>query len=269
TAIINSGAAFGMAFGLIGSSYLVKNVGVEWHYLLFFIVALLAVIIGLYALILKNKEPVPKQEPQQAKTPTNQRSVLFSPVMISAYIMYFATNYGYYMIVTWLPSYLQLERGFEGFAIGFASALVAIAAIPGALYFSRMSDKYRDKKVKFIISLELAAAVTLVLTVLAPNTTILMVSLMLYGLLGKLAVEPIIISFVADNVSKSGYGTTFSLFNFFGMSSAVITPYLTGFISDMTGSKVMSFYLSAFFIIVGTCVFFAINRKKTPELKTA
>jgi MFS family permease len=190
---------------------------------------------------------------------TEEASGLFSLRMISAYVMYFATCYGYYMIVTWLPSFLQQERGFEGVAIGFSAALVAFASVPGALFFSRMSDRFRAKKVQLIIFLQICAAVTLVCTVISPDSTTLLVSLILYGLLGKLAVDPIMISFVADNAPKKGYGTSFGVFNFFGMSSSVIAPFLTGVISDSTGSKVMGFYISAAILLIGTVIFFTVN----------
>ena len=54
-------------------------------------------------------------------------STLFAPHMIASYVLYFATCYGYYMVVTWLPSFLQQERGFEGVAIGFSSAVYLIS----------------------------------------------------------------------------------------------------------------------------------------------
>ena len=187
---------------------------------------------------------------------------LFSLKMITAYLLYFGTCYGYYMVVTWLPSFLQEERGFQGLAIGFSSALVAFSAIPGALFFSRLSDKHRNKKITFIFGLEIAAALMLLLTVLAPSSGILLVALILYGLLGKLAVEPIIISYIADSASKENYGTTFGVFNFFGMSSSVIAPALTGFISDNTGSKIMGFYISAIILVITTISFVMVNKNK-------
>ncbi|MGO0235137.1 MFS transporter, partial [Escherichia coli] len=53
--------------------------------------------------------------------------------------------------------------------------------------FSHLSDKFRNSKVKVILGLEIVAAAMLAFTVLSPNTTMLMVSLTLYGLLGKMA----------------------------------------------------------------------------------
>ena len=171
-------------------------------------------------------------------------------------------GYMVWLFLTWLPSYLQTERGFDGGAIGFASALVAVVGVPGALFFSHLSDKFRDSKVKVILGLEIVAAAMLMFTVLSPNTTMLMISLVLYGLLGKMAVDPILISFVSEQASAKTLGRAFSLFNFFGMSSAVVAPTLTGFISDLTGSKEISFVMSAGLVITGTILFALITLRK-------
>ncbi|ASM05922.1 MFS transporter [Serratia sp. CY49633] len=278
TAVINSGSALGMAIGLIASSLLVKSFNMNWQIMLFIITGLLVVMTLVFAVVIKGSQSQAPAAVSQTIAPTaaepeedGQASGLFSLRMISAYAMYFATCYGYYMIVTWLPSFLQQERGFEGVAIGFSSALVAFASVPGALFFSRMSDRFRNKKVQLIIFLELCAAVMLVCTVISPDSTMLLISLILYGLLGKLAVDPIMISFVADNAPKKGYGTSFGVFNFFGMSSSVIAPFLTGVISDSTGSKVMGFYISAAILLVGTAIFFTVNvlMKRTTAARTA
>ncbi|WP_025121609.1 MULTISPECIES: MFS transporter [unclassified Serratia (in: enterobacteria)] len=265
TAIINSGSALGMAIGLIASSLLVKSMGMDWQIMLFIISGLLVVMTLVFFMVIKGGSYTaslaasPAAKASTVVEESEEASGLFSLRMISAYVMYFATCYGYYMIVTWLPSFLQQERGFEGVAIGFSAALVAFASVPGALFFSRMSDRFRAKKVQLIIFLQICAAVTLVCTVISPDSTTLLISLILYGLLGKLAVDPIMISFVADNAPKKGYGTSFGVFNFFGMSSSVIAPFLTGVISDSTGSKVMGFYISAAILLIGTVIFFTVN----------
>ena len=79
-----------------------------------------------------------------------------------------------------------------------------------------------------------------------------MVSLTLYGLLGKMAVDPILISFVSGASVVKNVGQRFSLFNFFGMSSAVIAPTLTGFISDLTGSKEIKLWIPLVWLLPNT-----------------
>ncbi|WP_413517416.1 MFS transporter [Carnobacterium maltaromaticum] len=263
TAIINSGSAVGMGIGLILSSLLVKQLGLPWQIMMYLVAILVVLIMIVFIKVIRTTPDAVVNHPTaKAKNDPEDKvsmSTLFAPHMIASYVLYFATCYGYYMVVTWLPSFLQQERGFEGVAIGFSSALVAFSAIPGALFFSRLSDKFQDKKIQFIVVLELLAAAMLVLTVMAPTSGVLLVGLVLYGLLGKLAVEPIIISYIGDTAPKKGYGTTFGVFNFFGMSSSVLAPWVTGVISDATGSKVNGFFLSAIIMVVGTVLFLGAN----------
>lgn len=272
-AIINSGCAIGMGIGLIGSSILVKNMHVAWQHVLYIVAGVLFIMLITFMFVLPAKTRnvvLVNVAPKSVTAPGNREvkdAPLFSPLLCSVYFLYFCTCYGYYLLVTWLPSYLQTERGFDGAAIGYASALVAVAGVPGALFFSNLTDKFRNSKVKVILVLEILAAVMLVLTVLSPDTTMLMISLILYGLLGKMAVDPILISFVSEQASARTMGRAFSLFNFFGMSSAVITPTLTGFISDVTGSKEISFIISAGLVVTGTLIFVTVTYYQSKEVR--
>lgn len=269
TAIVNSGSAVGAGLGLILSSYLVVQKDLPWQIMMYLSFAMIIIMTIAFALVIRSNKPVNDIADSDSSTQLEETkekapfSLLFSPKMLSAYILYFATCYAYYMTVTWLPNFLGTERGFQGAAIGFSSSLVSFASIPGALFFSKLADKYMNKKVKFIVVLEILAAGMLVLTVQASNSTILLISLILYGFLGKLAVEPIIISWLGENAPKVGIGTTLGVFNFFGMMSSVIAPALTGSISDMTGSKIIAFYVAVVLLIVGLVFFGLVNLKKS------
>lgn len=274
TAIVNSGSAVGSGFGMILSSFIVIQMNMPWQTMMYLSAFLIVCMTIAFALVIRsNKEDMAFLESQAAaeEETTDQPkekvslSTLFSLRMLFTYVLYFATCYAYYMTVTWLPNFLGTERGFQGVAIGFSSSLVAFASIPGALFFSRLADKYMHKKVTFIVILEVLAALMLLVTVQATNSTFLMIALILYGFLGKLAVEPIIISWLGENAPKVGVGTTLGVFNFFGMMSSVIAPTLTGSISDATGSKVMGFYIAIILLIGGTFLFLTVNSKKTAK----
>ncbi len=268
TAIVNSGSAVGSGVGMILSSYLVVQLGLPWQIMMYISVVLSLLMVGAFSIVIRgNKDDVAFNQPKEeikAEKPKEAVSVktLFSPAMLFTYVLYFATCYAYYMTVTWLPNFLGTERGFQGAAIGFSSSLVAFASIPGALFFSRLADKFMDKKVRFIVILELLAAAMLLITVQASTSTFLMVGLIMYGFLGKLAVEPIIISWLGENAPQVGIGTTLGVFNFFGMMSSVIAPTLTGSISDSTGSKVMGFYIAVILLVAGTILFLISNLRK-------
>jgi MFS family permease len=268
-AIINSGSAVGMAFGLIGSSLLVKSLGLKWNIMLYIIGGIILVAAFVFAVFIKSggktgraatasgpSSPIEEEEDASGKT------TLFSLESISSYVLYFATCYGYYMLVTWLPNFLETERGFTGVAIGMSAALVAFSSIPGALFFSRKADRFRNRRNSLICALEFAAAGVFVFIVMAPSSTLLMAGLIIYGLLGKLAVDPILISHVIDHAPKKRTATHLTTFNFFGMSSSVVAPLVTGLISDTFHSKAGGFYLAMALLLVATLFFLLVNNKK-------
>ncbi len=267
SAIINTGAALGMGVCLLSTSFLVKALDMPWQYMLYIIAVLTLCLIAGFAIIIK--EPSVKTviaQKKQQRPDTNiapkEKNNFFTSPMVACYIMYFATCYGYYMVVSWLPNFLETERGFTGGSIGSASSLVAFAAIPGALVISKISDKFRSKRLFFIIVLELLSAMTLLMAVQSSTITLLLMGLILYGLFGKFVVEPILISHVADIAPKNSYGTAFGVFNFFGMSSSVIAPPLTGLLADITGTKITGFYVAIAILFIATALFFVINLRK-------
>lgn len=262
TAIVNSGMAIGSGLGLISASALVGSGALPWQTMVVIALVLALVMVVVFARVVRS----PKQAEDgalkgaPAATGKTDARALFKPQMIAAYVLYFSTMYAYYLIDTWLPNFLETERGFEGTAIGVASSLVFFSAIPGALIFSRLADKLPERKVTIIIALELVAAGMLAAMINTGSQTLLVAGIVLYGFFGKLAVEPIIISWLSGFATGGSVATMYGVFNFFGMTSSVIAPAVTGAISDATGSKILGFYLAVGIILAGTLLFFLVNR---------
>lgn len=265
TAVVNCGTAIGSGIGMIASSYFVSQLGLPWQYMEWASLITILLMTVVFVFYIKKDNPQVQTinsngiEEVEKKLTTKE---LFAPKMIGAYSIYFATCYAYYLVNTWLPNFLETERGFEGATIGLASSLIFVSSVPGALIFSRIADRYTDKKVELAVFLEIVAAASLYLAVMSTNKNILMLGLLLYGFFGKVVVEPIIISWLGEQVPRKGLATTLGVFNFLGMSSSVIAPSLTGKISDMTGSKINAFYISIVILIIGTTIFYLTNKLK-------
>ncbi|MNJ54845.1 Hexuronate transporter [compost metagenome] len=180
---------------------------------------------------------------------------LFRKELLASYLLYFSTCYAYYLIVTWLPKFLESERGIQGSMIGLITSMIAVAAVPGALFFAGLSDKMKHNKTKIIIGLEIASFILIAVSVFVPNAGLLAGVLLLYGFLGKLAVDPVLISYITDQADSKSVASTLGVFNFFGMSSSVVAPALTGYIIDRTGSGTWGFYIGAIILLIGTVVF--------------
>lgn len=277
TAIVNSGSALGMILGMTGSSYFVKTMGLPWQTMVVVSGCLLVFLVLWFAFVIIEPSKVApviaasanRKDTGETEVVEKSKGSMFRLSLVSCYFMYFTTCYAYYLIVTWLPKFLEAERGIKGGMIGLMVSMIAVTAVPGALYFARMSDKKRDKKADIVVFLSLASFILIAVSMFVPDTTSLVIVLLLYGFLGKMAVDPVLISYVSDQADKKTMATTLGTFNFFGMSSSVVAPALTGYIMDKTGSGVWGFYLGAILLIVGAIFFYVSNKINKNGLEKA
>ncbi|WKB37380.1 MFS transporter [Terrilactibacillus sp. S3-3] len=155
----------------------------------------------------------------------------------------FCSLYGFFSMLTWLPYYLQTVRGVEGTQTGIIASLVPWASIPGAVIFGYISDRIQSKKPLIFILAILGALCQFIIPFTA-SYSLMIVGLVIYGLVGKLALDPILVSYVAENTPSYMYSRAFGVFNFAGMVSSIFAPYITGYFADMIGSIAFGFYLS-------------------------
>lgn len=257
SAIINSGSGLGIALGFILSSTLVLDKGMHWS-VPFYIFGVLTVIVGIFISVIvkeKGNNTVDQGELLEVSQDKDIEkvsvlSLLKNRNLLVTFLVLFCSIYGFTVIVTWLPKFLVAERGFHGSQVGLISALVPLASIPGALIASYISDRLGRKK-PFAFTLIPISAIALWATVYLENVALLIVALLIYGLFGKIALDPLLIASVSENVNKASYGIAFSLYNFMGMISSVIAPWFAGFLADKTGSLAAGFYSAVIVLMVG------------------
>jgi MFS family permease len=258
-AIINSGMAFGTSGGYLLSSKLVLENGDSWSKP-FFIMAIPTFIVGiLFYTVLKEKviRPGEEAEPEETDGPKEKislKQIFSNRNLLAAFILCFTSIYANFVIITWLPQFLIAERGFTGSSVGFISSLVPWASIPGALIFARLNDKTGATK-KLVYLLVPLAVLSVFAIAFVTNRTLLISVLVLYGLTGKLALDPIMVTFVTKHAPKAALGTTLSAYNFIGMSGSILAPYVTGYLADTAGSMQIGFYLACGLLVVGLIAF--------------
>lgn len=254
SAFINSGMAIGISLGFIASSYFTYTLEKSWQftfYLFGFLTIAVAILIGVFVKDDRSKE---QRQDAMAKSERASMKVLFTRNHIFTYILIFCSLYGFFGMLTWLPYYLQSVRGLEGSQTGIISSLVPWASIPGAILFGYLSDKMKNKK-PLILLLVLFGSICQFVIPYAENYSLMIVGLVIYGLVGKLALDPILISFIAEITPSHMYSRAFSFFNFAGMLSSIFAPYLTGYLADATGNIEFGFYLSGVLLLIGGVLF--------------
>ncbi|PLS03720.1 MFS transporter [Neobacillus cucumis] len=251
-AIINSGMAFGISLGFISSSYFSYTLHKGWQFP-FYVFAIPTIIIAVLIAIFVRDDSHKQKQSEVIKEKVEMKT-LFTKNHIFVYILIFCSLYGFFGMLTWLPYYLQTTRGVAASQTGVISSLVPWASIPGAILFGYLSDKVKNKK-PIIIGLALAGALCQFSIPYTQNYSFLLVGLALYGLLGKLALDPVLIAYMADITPASMYSRVYGFFNFSGMLSSIFAPYITGYFADRTGSLEFGFYLSGGLLIVGALLF--------------
>lgn len=266
SAIINSGAGIGTALGFIISSTLVLDWGYSWRTSFIFF-GILTFVIGfaIQLLVKDDRKEITKQRETEAeleKPKISPFSLLKNRNLLVVFLVLFCSIYGFTVVVTWLPMYLETERGFGGSQVGLISALVPLVSIPSALIFGYFIDRVGRKK-PFAYFLIPAAAISLWAMVYFQSIPLLILSLVAYGVFGKLALDPMLIATVSENADPEVYGVAFSMYNMIGMISSVIAPWFTGLLADITGSMASGFYSAV--IVLGVGLVLIVFLKEKPK----
>lgn len=270
SAIINSGMAFGLSAGYFISSYTVGTMGMSWR-APFYIVAIPVVLIGLAMWwVIKDKPKGQAQAGSQGAAPAQKLKVkeLFSRNLIFAYITIFCAIYAFFVVVTWIPYYLQHARGIDGTEVAVVSSLVPWAAIPGSILFSWIADKMGKRRPVLLVMLPLSI-IAMVSIVAFDSMWVLYIALIGYGIFGKISTNPVLVAVVADNAPKHALSTAFGLYNFIGMCGSILAPYITGWLTDVTGTLNAGFYFAGALLLIGTISVLFIREDNRPNVEGA
>ncbi len=260
-ALINSGMAVGISLGFIGSGYFTFTLGLPWHatFLIFGAATLLvAYLINYYLAPIdaEHKAQAAGAAPTGDDAPAAKVSnrALFTRNHILTYVLIFCSLYGFFSMLTWLPTYLQQARGVAPAQTGLIASLVPWASIPGAILLSMWARRLKNTR-PLIVALSVLGGLCQILVPMTGDYSLMIVGLVVYGLVGKLALDPILIAFLAENTPRSMYSTVYGYFNFAGMLSSIFAPYITGALADATGALEAGFYLSAVLLLIGAAAF--------------
>ncbi len=245
-AVMGSGAGFGIIIGSTLASLLVFRLGWSWRSV-FILMGLVTIALATLMQFLVRDD----RKNHQAVTPTD--TVAAAPTTHSiprelwtVFVIGFCTMYGLFLILTWLPSYLTLARGFDRETAGLLANIMPLATIPSAIFFGILAD--RTGKRKLLLNLLIpVAALGLFLVMAAPSRPVLYLGLALYGLSGKLVIDPMMSALVASVTPAGAYGKVFGTFNFCGTVAMVLAPTLTGSLVDLTGSFNTAFVVAIAF----------------------
>lgn len=168
-----------------------------------------------------------------------------------------AYNYSFYLLLLWLPPYLQTQLHMSVLKSGWYAIIPWIVAtitdilIGGWLVDRLIKSGFDATKVRQVL---LTIGMLLGITVLGaafttdPNVAIFWISLALGGLAFSAPIGWSIPSLIAP---KGSVGTVGSIMNFVSNVAGIIAPILAGYVADATGSFALNFVIAGVILVLG------------------
>ncbi len=244
-AVINAGMAGGVLIGLMAGSIAVFHLGLNWRVPMV-VLGVASVALGLCIHLFVAETPRPTGDSRQNDT-AMQPKVRQNPLGTRDFwLMWFTalgTQYSLYLVLTWLPFYLQEARGLTGSAAGVASSLMPLLAAPSGIAAGWLSDRFGTRR-KILVTLVPCSLVALALIGFSKTYAMLYIGLALYGITGKLTIDPLIVAAVQDISGDQGRASALGVLNFASTVSMVAAPAVTGYLVDVTGSFSSAFWVA-------------------------
>lgn len=262
--IMCCGQPIGIAFGLTGASLLAYNLDLGWRlpciiYGAFTLLATLAVI-----------RIVPKDLPAKAPCASaaapsmpylKRLGILFgNRTYIALLVLGFIDMMVFLMMTTWVPVFLRETKLLSEEVLSWLSSSITWAAIPAALGWAWIADRFHCRKQLLVILFPVAAG-SLFLLKPADGVGLTTFALILYGMTGKLGIDAILTSLIADSAPDTLRSSAFGFYNAVSMTGATFSPVIHGMLRDATGCWDASFILSVFLLLTGAFTVLAIFLK--------
>jgi MFS family permease len=236
--MINGGMSLGLAAGLALAGPLYHTTG-SWRmpFLILAVPTLLVAVLFQRAI---------REVPVSRRRDVPVLALLRDPTLLRMNLSAFCVLYGWWVLLSWGPVFFQSERNLGLTMSGLYTLVIAVTAMPSGLLLGRLSDRIGRKRI--ILTMLPLMALSLAVLPQVQSRTGMLLALMAYGVVGKLAWDPLAISWLGDYVARyrpEAVGTAVALFSFISVLSAVVGPPLTGWIKDVTGSLAGGFYVAA------------------------
>jgi predicted MFS family arabinose efflux permease len=242
--MINGGMSLGLAAGLALAGPLYHITG-SWR-MPFLILAVPTLLMAVLFQRAIREAPISRRRDVPIWT------LLRDPTLLRMNLSAFCVLYGWWVLLSWGPVFFQSERNLGLTMSGLYTLVIAVTAMPSGLLLGRLSDRIGRKRI--ILTMLPLMALSLAALPQVHSQSGMLLALMTYGVVGKLAWDPVAISWLGDYVARyrpEAVGTAVALFSFLSVLSAVVGPPLTGWIKDVTGSLAGGFYVAAGLALVG------------------
>jgi MFS family permease len=203
----------------------------------------------------------PNREAKSAVSIRRWTSLFRFKAMWALMLGAFCTGYITWMYQTWLPAYLEMQQHISIAKAGFLASVPLICAFFGALVGGWVSDKLvkggmdliASRRRPLILGLLASAAFTgLAANASSAGAAITFIALAMFFMQFGITCKWILVTAVTPQAYTASAASNQ---NFAGFLGGTLSPILTGFIVDVTGSFVVALAVGSFITLIGAGIF--------------
>lgn len=199
----------------------------------------------------------------EASLPLSQRSMLrelFTPVIMLYTLAYFCLTNTLSALSVWTPLILRsFNEQSSNITIGILSAIPQICTIVGMIWWSKRSDRLKERKLHTLLPYLFAAAGWM-LTASSSNPLLQFTGIVMASA-GAFAAMVIFWTTPDQSISLRARALGIAVINATGMTGAALGPLLMGWLKDVTGNFNAGIFMVAGFLVLGAVVIALIPMK--------
>ena len=195
---------------------------------------------------------------EEEKHDASISTVLTSPRVWLMALIYFSYVMGLYGVSFWLPTIIKGMGIADPLEIGLMSAIPYGAAVVVMLLVSKSADRLRERRWHVALP-GIFGAIGLLLSVLWAHDTVLAMAALTLATAGIITTLPLFWSLPTAFLTGTGAAAGIAMINSVGNLAGFTSPYLVGWLKQLTGSTDAGMYMLA-----GSLIFAAILTISVP-----
>ena len=267
--ILTIGYAIG--YGVMGLVLPPLVAGFGWRACWFLLAGLAFLLAPLNGILLRNRpqdlnldpwgkvqSSIPEHHPESPQVKVSYRELLKWPSLWFAAISYLFLGFAAYLFHLFLVTYGTLELKFPfSQAAGLASA-IAFSGVAGGLLLPILSDYIGRKKTILLINASMTLSILLIIWA-GSNWPALVAAVCIFGVFYASA-WPMYAAAAADFFPGETTGSILGFWTIFYGVSMVLAPAVGGYIADITGTFIYSFFTAVGSGVLATLFFFPVKK---------
>jgi len=165
-------------------------------------------------------------------------------------VIYFCCVMGLYGVSFWLPTIIKATGVKNPLDVGLLTMIPYAAAVVAMILISRSADKHRERRWHLVIP-AVVGGIGLIFSAIYGDDTVIAMAALTVATLGIITTLPLFWSLPTAFLGGAAAAAGIALINSLGNLAGFVSPYLVGWIKDLTQSTNVGMYALAGTLFVG------------------